>query len=243
MIAGVEVWALLVLAGAVFVGATLQGVVGLGLGLVLAPVTGLVAPELLPGLALWLAMVFPLLTLTRDWRSADWHGLGWSLAARIPGTAAGVWLVSLLPAPALNIVVGVVVLTAVALTVRTIRLPNTPASLIGAGLVSGVTGTVSSIGGPPLALVYQHDSPDTLRSTLGVYFVVGAAFSIIGLSATGQLPARDLLIAVGLTPVLLLGFLLSGPLRRHLDSRAVRNTLLAVCAVSAVALIVRSALT
>ncbi len=242
MIAGIELWALIALAAAVLVGATLQGIVGLGLGLVLAPVTGLVAPQLLPGLALWLAMLLPLLTLTRDWRSADWRGLSWALAARIPGTTIGVWLVSALPVRALHIVVGVVVLAAVALTVRTVRMPVTPITLLGAGFASGIIGTVSSIGGPPLALVYQHHAADTLRATLGVYFVLGAAFSIVGLSATGQLPIRNLVVAAGMAPVVLLGFLLSGPLRRHLDHGSVRVGLLTLCAASAAGLILRSVL-
>jgi uncharacterized protein len=240
LIAGIELWALIALVAAVLVGATLQGVVGLGLGLILAPVTGLVAPQLLPGLALWLAMLLPLFTLTRDWRSTDWWGLSWALAARIPGTAIGVWLVSVLPVRALHILVGVVVLTAVALTVRTVRMSTTPTTLLGAGFISGITGTISSIGGPPLALVLQHQPTDTLRATLGVYFVLGAAFSIVGLSATGQLPARDLLVAAGMTPVVLLGFLLSGPLRRRLDHRSVRIGLLTLCAASAAALVARS---
>ena len=57
LIAGIEPWALIALVAAVLIGAAFPGVVGLGLGLVLAPVTGLVAPQLLPGLALWLAML------------------------------------------------------------------------------------------------------------------------------------------------------------------------------------------
>jgi uncharacterized membrane protein YfcA len=237
---GLGIWALIALVAAVLIGATLQGVVGLGLGLILAPVTGLVAPQLLPGLALWLAMLLPLFTLSRDWRSADRQGLCWALAGRIPGTAIGVWLVSVLSARVLHILVGVVVLVAVALTVRTVWMPTTPTTLLGAGVVSGITGTVSSIGGPPLALIYQHHATDTLRATLGVYFVLGAAFSIVGLAATGQMLARDLMVAAVMTPVVVLGFLLSGPLRRHLDHGSVRTSLLSLCAASAAALIVRS---
>ncbi len=150
------------------------------------------------------------------------------------------WLVSVLSVRVLHILVGVVVLVAVALTVRTVRMPTTPSTLLGAGVVSGITGTVSSIGGPPLALIYQHHATDTLRATLGVYFVLGAAFSIVGLAATGQMLARDLMVAAVMTPVVVLGFLLSGPLRRHLDHGSVRIGLLSLCAASAAALIVRS---
>jgi hypothetical protein len=37
-----------------------------------------------------LAALLLLFTLTRDWRSADWRGLCWALAARMPATATGV---------------------------------------------------------------------------------------------------------------------------------------------------------
>jgi hypothetical protein len=48
------------------------------------------------------------------------------------------------------------------------------------------------------------------------------------------------MVAAGMTPLVLLGFLLSGPLRRRLDHGAVRTGLLTLCAASAVALIMRS---
>lgn len=239
---GVDPWTLTALAVAVFVGSTLQGVVGLGLGLVLAPVIGLTAPELLPGLALFLAMVYPLLTLSRDWRSADRRGLAWSLGARVPGTLVGVWLVSVTPTRVLNVLVGATVLVAVVLTARSLRLRLTRPTLLGAGFVSGITGTATSIGGPPLALVYQREEPDVLRATLGVYFIVGAALSLVGLGLSGEITEQELHLFLLLTPVLLVGFLVSGTLRSWLDHDRVRRALLWVCGISAVALIVRSLL-
>lgn len=237
---GVDPWTLAALAAALFVGASLQGVVGLGLGLVLAPVIGLTEPELLPGLALWLALVYPLLTLTRDWRHADRSGLAWALGARVPGTVAGVWLVTVTPTRMLNVLVGSVVLAAVVLTARSLRLRLNRPTLLGAGFVSGVTGTATSIGGPPLALVYQREAPDVLRATLGVYFVVGAAFSLLGLGVSGEMTVQEFQLFLLLTPVLVLGFLVSGPMRARLDRTHVRRFLLTVCAASATLLILRS---
>ena len=240
MVFGVDPLTLLALAVALFVGSALQGVVGLGLGLVLAPVIGLTEPQLLPGLALWLALVYPMLTLTRDWRHADRPGLAWALGARVPGTAVGVWLVSLLPIRLLNVAVGTMVLTAVVLTARSVHLRLTRSTLLGAGFVSGITGTATSIGGPPLAIVYQREAPDVIRSTLGVYFVAGAALSLVGLGISGEMTLQELQLFALLTPVLLLGFLASGPMRTRLDHARVRGVLLSVCGTSAVLLILRS---
>lgn len=239
---GVDPWTLAALAGALLVGSALQGVVGLGLGLVLAPVIGLTEPELLPGLALWLAMVYPALTLSRDWRSADRRGLAWALGARVPGTVVGVWLVAISPIRVLNVLVGAMVLVAVALTARAVDVRLTRPTLVGAGFVSGIAGTATSIGGPPLAIVYQREESDVLRSTLGVYFMVGAAFSLVGLGISGEMTLQEFHLFILLTPVLLAGFLISGPVRDHLDHGRVRRLLLSICAASATLLILRSVL-
>jgi hypothetical protein len=49
-----------VLAATLVVGAAVQGLVGLGLGLVASPVTMLLEPRLMPDLLLWLAMLMQL---------------------------------------------------------------------------------------------------------------------------------------------------------------------------------------
>ncbi|MBA3292458.1 MAG: sulfite exporter TauE/SafE family protein, partial [Geodermatophilaceae bacterium] len=104
----------------------------------------------------------------------------------------------------------------------------------------GVTGTATSIGGPPMALLYQRREPDQSRATLGVYFLVGAILSLVGLALTGQLQARDGVIALALSPVLVLAFLLSGLLRRRVRARTVRAGMLSICAIGAAVLVVRN---
>ncbi len=215
------------------VGAVVQGTVGLGLGLVGAPVAALVAPELVPELVLWLAMVMALQTVATEHRGTDWRGLGWALPPRVLGTVVGVWVVATAPARLIGIAVGVMVLLSVALTVRTVTFPVNRVSLPVAGFVSGVTGTATSIGGPPLAVLYQHHPPAVLRPTLAVYFAAGAALSLLGLGIVGELRAEVAGLAALLSPLLVLGLALSVPVRRRLPRDAVRAGVLAVCAASA----------
>jgi uncharacterized membrane protein YfcA len=229
-----------VLAAAVTIGALVQGAVGLGLGLVAAPVCALVEPALMPGVMLWLAAAYPVLTLLREGRASDWRGLSWALAGRVPGTVLGVAIVSAVSARLLGLLVGVIVLVAVVLTWQVVTLPMRRRVLVGAGVVSGVTGTATSIGGPPLALVYQHETGARLRATMATYFLVGALLSIVGLALVGELRATDGLWALGLGPFLVVGFLLSDLVRRHVDAGRTRAAVLAVCAASALALVVRS---
>lgn len=239
-VAGVDLWVLVVIAVAICAGALVQSLIGIGLGLVAAPVVTLLAPELMPGGMLLVVTVLPVITLWREHDEIDWRGLGWAFPARVVGTAIGVWIVAAVDERALGVAVGVVVLLAVVLTVRTFVIPVTRTTLSIAGAIGGITGTASSIGGPPMAVLYQHRSPRQIRTTLAVYFVSGAALSIAGLGWSGELTLDEARLAGLMVAPLLLGFALSFALRQRLPVHVVRPAVLAVCGGAAVLLIVRS---
>lgn len=240
MLLGEPLLVLTAVALGLLAGAVVQNLVGLGLGLVAAPVITLVAPSLMPDVMLWLAMSLPLVTLWRDHDDIDWYGLGWTFPTRIVGTAAGVAAVALISVASLGVVVAVIVLTAVVLTWRSLRLPLNRGTLLGAGLISGFAGTATSIGGPPLAILYQHSAPHKIRSTLAVYFTLGAALSLTGLALAGQLEREHFYIAVLMLPTLVVGTVVGSRLRGVLQADRVRPAVLMVCGGSAVVLLVRS---
>jgi uncharacterized membrane protein YfcA len=217
-----------------------QGVVGLGLGLVGAPVVALVAPELMPGSLLMVAMLMPVVTLWHEREQIDWYGLQWSLPLRVPGTVVGAWLVATLSDRLIGVVVAVVVLGAVALTVRAVELPFHRGSLAVAGFVSGVSGTATSIGGPPIALLYQHRPATLVRPTMAVYFLVGAALSLVALGVTGELTGDEVGMAAVMLPALVVGGLVARPVRRRIGGSGFRAGVLAVCALSSLVLLLRS---
>ncbi len=242
MILGVDGWVLAAIAGGLFLGATLQGIVGIGLNLVAAPVVAIVAPALVPAVPLVWAVLYPLATLWREWRDADWPGLGWAVGGRVPGTAVGVVIVAWFSDRLLGVATALMVLVAVLLTWRAVRLPVTRTSLGTAGFIGGVTGTATSIGGPPVALVYQHHSGPQIRASMAAYFVLGGLISIVGLAVGGQMTRHDLYVSLLLTPVLVLAHLVSGPLRGTLDRGYTRLAVLLICGASALGLLVRSLL-
>lgn len=238
--AGVGAGALVVVAFAVLLGAVTQTSVGLGLGLVSAPVMTIATPSLMPGALIMLAATLPFLTLIREHRDIDWFGLGWSMPWRVVGTAAGVWIITQITTGTLERVVGAVVLLGVLLTARAVVVPINRGTLAAAGFVSGVTGTATSIGGPPFALLYQHRPPHQIRSTIAVFFTAGAVLSLIGLALAGELTVEEVEAAALLVPVLAVGVLVGTRLRSRLPLTVMRPALLLVSGASAVVLIVRS---
>ncbi|WP_141583783.1 sulfite exporter TauE/SafE family protein [Actinomadura sp. WMMA1423] len=225
---------------AALAGAIVQGSVGLGVGLVATPIVTMLFPSLMPGAILVIALVLPFATLAQELRHADLRGLGWAFVGRLAGTPIGVWLVAAAPDRVLGVVIGVVVLAALAATVWAADVPRNRRTLATAGVISGTTGTASGIGGPPLALLYQRESGPRVRATLAVFFIAGALLSLLTLAAAGRLPARQVVAGAELVPFVFAGFLLAGPLRRYLDGGRLRAALLAVVGTSAAVLIVRS---
>jgi uncharacterized protein len=228
------------IAVAVLVGSTVQSLAGLGVGLIAAPVITLLEPGLMPGTLIMLALVLPAVTLIHDHDDIDWPGLNWSLPARVVGTFAGVWVVATFSHRQLGIAVGLVVLLMVLVTARTPAVPINRGTLSVAGFVGGITGTATSIGGPPYALLYQHRPPTQIRTTMAVYFLIGAALSIVGLVITGDLHTRHLLAAAELFPAVVVGVVIGAMTRRHLPAGRVRPLVLWVSAASALVLLVRS---
>lgn len=224
----------------VLIGATVQSSIGLGLGLIAAPVISFLEPSLMPGAILMATAVLPLLSLLAEWRHVDWRGLAWGIPGRIPGSLTGAWIVAVLDPKMLGAVVGSMVLVAVGLSLLSVRVPITPVSLLSAGAASGVTGTATSIGGPPLALLYQNESGPRVRATLAAFFLFGVGISLTVLTVTGQMGQREAWTGAVLVPCVIAGFLAGRPVRRVVDAGILRAALLAVVATSGAVLVMQS---
>lgn len=233
---------LLAAAFAVMLGGLVQSGVGLGLGIIASPVVTLLDPALMPGSLLVAGAALPALILAREARHTDWPGVSWALAGRLAGTAAGIWVVTVVPVRALGIVVGAAVLGVIALSSIGAALPRNRWTLLAAGIVSGTTGTSTSIGGPPVALLYQAEHGPRVRATLSFFLCVGNSLAVAALAATGHLPARDL--GVGLIFLICAagGLLAAARFRRFLDAGRIRAAVLLTAAASAVILMAHSLL-
>ena len=224
----------------VALGGFVQSGIGLGLGLIGAPVVTLLDPALMPGSMLVAGASLPLLIAAREALHTDWRGVSWALAGRLTGTVGGIWVLAVVSLRALGIVVGGMVLAVVILSIRAAVVPRNRATLVTAGVISGVTGTATSIGGPPIALLYQDEAGPRVRATLSVYFIVGNAAALAALAITGHLPERDVTAGLVFVGCAVAGFCAAAGLRRFLDAGRTRIAVLATAAGSALILIAHS---
>ena len=233
---------LLAACAAVTIGSTVQGSVGLGLGLVAAPILALIDPMLVPGPILLCGLVLTLLMSYRERRAMDIAGLKWGVVGRILGTLVAVIVLTNVPKEEMTLIFGGLVLLAVALSASGLHVSPTTWTLISAGTLSGFMGTASNTGGPPIALVYQHAPGARLRSTLSGFFVPGTIMSLVALVAVRRFGRYELWSALTFLPGVLIGFLLSARTLPLLDRGYTRAAILTVSAVSSVIVILRALL-
>jgi uncharacterized membrane protein YfcA len=225
---------------AVAFGAAVQGAVGFGMALLAAPLLVLIRPELVPGPLLINGLALTLLVARRERDSIDLGGVKWALVGRVPGIALGALALASAAEQQMSLLVGLSVLAGVAFGATRIRLSPTPRVLLGAGLLSGIFGTIASVGGPPLALVYQHAPGPRLRGTLAGYFIVGALMSLAALIWIGRYGADELLWTLLLLPGTLLGFVCSSRFTGWVDAGRTRRAVLGITIAAGVAAVLRS---
>jgi len=223
----------------VAVGATLQGAVGFGLGLVAAPVLVLIDPHLVPGPMLFASMLMVGLTLWRDREGIHLAGVGWSVVGRFPGTVLGALAIGAISADQMETAIGAIVLLAVAMSCWGPRIRPKPYTLVTAGVLSGFMATASSIGGPPIALVYQHESGARLRGTLASFFLIGGVMSLVALRFVGRFGMDEIYGAIALVPGILAGFFLSSRIAPVIDRGYTRSAVLATATAAAGIILVR----
>lgn len=189
----------------VVVGAVVQGSIGFGINLMVAPVMAVLAPGSVPGAMVLLSLPLTITMLVREHHAVDWFGARWILTGRIPGTLLGLLVVALVSDALLATVVGCVIVAAVVLSALHPGIPVSRHAALGAGFGAGTMGTAAAVDGPPLALLYQHQPPHTVRATLAVCFVVGTLMSATALGLAGDLTLEQLTFTLVLLPGLLLG--------------------------------------
>ena len=228
-----------VIAVAILFASCLQASIGFGMGILAAPVVALVDPSLIPGTLIMLASLVTLMVVIRERTAIDVRGTGWALVGRVPGTVAGALLLAAMPERALALAIAGVVLVGVLVT--SLGWAPTPRrrNLVLAGATSGVLGTATSIGGPPMALVWQRSTGAELRGTMSGFFLIGSVLSIAMLSLTGSIDGDTWRWFAFLVPATVIGYALSRWANRLLNPQRQRWTAIVVSAAGAGVLVVQ----
>lgn len=232
---------------AVFLGATLQRLSGTGVGLVVAPVLALLMG---PALGVFMANATTMLSGTiimlAVLKDVDWRRYLIFLPAGILGAIPAALLVRELSAAWLNIVIGLVVVAALALTFGTPRVRHIRSRwLTAAGGAAGAFLNTSAGVAAPAMVIYakfarwpQRSFAATMQPTFATFGALSVGSKLaVGAMAISQLPPWWLFpvifAAVGL------GIIAGGRLARLVTAEAARRLAITLAGAGAVVALVR----
>lgn len=219
--------------------AFVQGAAGMGFALLFAPVAGILATDLVPLAVLVLMIPLNAFVCWRERSHVDLRGVKWVSASRVLATPLGVWLLLAVPDSRLGLLIGGSTVLAALVSLLTPDFRPGPAAYLTVGAVTAVTETATGVGGPPLALAYQHRPAPELRATVAACFLVGEIVSVALLLARGEGSSSSLLSALYLMPALAVGLWLSSRVHRRIPSRQLRLFVLVFAVLSGCLLMLR----
>jgi uncharacterized membrane protein YfcA len=222
------------------VGSAIQGNVGIGLAVVAAPILLLVNPAFVPAPMVLAAMLLVILMAVREWRDVIVEDIGLAVLGRTVGTVPAAYAISAFPRSAYELLFAALVLVAAFLSALGWHIRATRWNVLLACVVSGFMSTVSSVGGPPMALLYQNEAGPRIRATISAVFTIGGAITLAGLWWAGRFNATELLLGIFLMPGVVFGFAISGYTTAVVDRAHIKPAVLAISAFSAVLVMLRA---
>ena len=209
------------------------------MGLFASPILILIDERFVPAPILLSTWVLTTFLILRERHAVDVRGLRWAVVGRAVGTVVAGTMLTLLPRERMPLVFGFLVLLGVAMSLSGLRFRPRRSVLLGAGAMSAVMGTIASIGGPPMALVYQDAQGARLRATMSSFFWVGTVMSLAVLRVVGRFGEEEVQLTLVLLPGVLLGLLASRWTAAVVDRGHTRAVVLTVAAAAGLAVIIR----
>lgn len=218
-------------------GAFVQRATGFGLAVIGAPLLLMLEPRLVPAVLVFFVFTVALIMIRTYWNEVRLGVVGMGLMGYLPGNLLGIWLLLAAPIFLLEKMVAVIVLFTVLVTVCRFQLLVNRITLFGAGVLSGIFGTVAAIGGPPIVLLMHGLPADRVRGNLAAFFILTSMLTLMTLVLANQIQLWHFQIALTFLPAVLTGNVLADAVAHRLDRRSLQGISLVLCTFAALGLL------
>lgn len=213
----------------VFLGSFVQTSIGFGLAIVSAPMLIMISPDYVPAPISLVGLFISAMSALKYRSSISIGGLKMALIGRIPGSVVGATLLVMVSHHTLSLLIGCLVIVSVILSVLPFRIEPNPKRMGIAGFFSGLFGTSSGIGGPPMALLLQHQNANQLRGNLSAFFMISAIISLGMQIPIGFFSWHHVQVTLPLLPAAWLGCQIALKTTEHIPKHYIRIATLVVC--------------
>jgi uncharacterized membrane protein YfcA len=129
---------------------------------------------------------------------------------------------------------------AVIISILGLRIRLNKKNLFSTGVLSGVMGTTSAIGGVPMAIIYQDLKGPSLRGTLSGIFMIGTIISILALYLAGKFGWPEIRLACILIPGIVFGYMISNRTTKFMDHGFIRPVVLVIASFAGIGIIIKN---
>ena len=228
----------------VLVAATIMGLLGFGMGMVISPILLLmIEPQSVVTTinALSALVLVPVLFQTRGYVAIR-RVLPLAVAGLL-AVPVGVLILSSASPGTLRITIAVIILVLAIPSAFNLQRPLPRPGIIGPGVgfLGAMLVTGFGVGIPLVALFFvnQRWNVGELRASVAIYYMAVTLGALILYSATGLFTVDRLVLAASLTPAVPVGLGLSTLLMRRMDDRMLRHILLVVIILASLGLLGR----
>lgn len=219
----------------VLAGACLQGVVGYGIGTLSAPLLFLISPLLVPGPLTLNATLLTVMMLMRNRAAVRVREVRLAIGGGVVGACLAAATLMAISPRGFELIFGVLILLAVGLSLAGWRPRLTGRSSVLAGMASTFMGTITAVGGPPIAMIYQNEKGPLVRANMSAFFLFAGFLSLTALAFSGYLGVREWLLFAATFPGVIAGFLLSARFVGRVDGERLRRLILGIAALAGAA--------
>lgn len=182
---------------------------GISVGIIIAPFLALISYTIIPAPIIIASLS---LTLPMAWKYRKFVDLK-SVAIVSIGSNIGIFIalfcMPFIVAVNLNLIFGFFTLLAVGISVSMPSISPKGKLAFIAGVVSGVLGSLASVGGQILSLLYQNEKLNTIKASLSLIYVIWSIVLLISFYYSDNLSISQLWLSLCLMPGFIIGFFVS----------------------------------
>ncbi|TYK64350.1 sulfite exporter TauE/SafE family protein [Colwellia echini] len=223
----------------VLIGSLLQGLIGYGVGMFCAPLLFLISPNLVPAPLILISTIITLYMMVRDRGHLQFEQVSWAMSGGFLGVLLAGLILKFTSKEQFELVFALLILFAVFISLLGFNPKVNKVTNAIAGFTSGLMGTITAVGGPPMALLYQNGDIKNIKANLTAFFLFLNIIALITLALVEQISVNTF-ITVGLTlPGIAAGLYISSKAHHIMKAHLIRRWILALSAITAIIAIVR----
>ena len=220
-----------------FAGAFVQGIIGYGLGILSVPLVFLVMPVMIPAPMIFNSIFLCLIIAHHNRNYIESAILKWPIGGALIGTATAATVLVSVEERTFALLFSSMLLILISLSFLKRKMPINPVSGVIVGFFSAMSGTITAIGGPPIALLWQNLKPQTIRANMSVFFIASSIIALTALFMIGKFGWTEIKLSLFTLPGVFVGFYSSKLIANHIPAHLIRYGILLMSTISSLILI------